>query len=373
MGVSTDEIEFRGLALATMVITTFFGLVGIILHLRSMLQVCGAKIKYIRTDFVHMIHFFHILITLGLIFEAFFYTEYFVLDLIIEVLLSATCAIFYMYMKEWLALFAFNHLQNNPELKRAVITNPKHEEIMFRDNPPFESFRFFKRLNLTDYYTGYWYVINGFALRFFFWKKPIKDYSHARPFTRRTNILLTLYFLIVPILMGSSWGIIEFHNEEEVTIAGSVKVSTILNILTAIITLSALPKISMFSKSFKAIFPFFNWGHQLHTVLTIRVIRKVILIIIGIIQPNLDEFEGRHSTAMIYLIIFSIIFWANSFFMGIVFSPHKLTSHERSSYDMRVSQKIRTSIILGDHDDSKDNLITTRVNEKSEDLFLKME
>jgi hypothetical protein len=58
--------------------------------------------------------------------------------------------------------------------------------------------------------------------------------------------------------MGFSWGIIEFHNEDEVTISGHVKVSTILNILTAIITLSALPKISMFSKSFKTIFPFFN-------------------------------------------------------------------------------------------------------------------
>lgn len=229
-----------------------------------MAQIKKANIPNIRTDFVNMIHFGHILIAVLLSVEAIWYPQGFTIDFAIEILLSACVALFYLYMKEAYALFAFNHLTKNQLLKNEVIKDDDHEETMFKDKPPFNSFRGCARINMIDLYSAYLYVMNGYAMRFFVWKKPVNDYKTAQPFMRRLNILLILYFSVVPILMGASWAIWEFATDDGVKIAGRVKLSTIVNILIVIFTLITFPKVTAFCKSFKKFFPFWNGGSQVH-------------------------------------------------------------------------------------------------------------
>jgi hypothetical protein len=95
-----------------------------------------------------------------------------------------------------------------------------------------------------------------------------------------------------------------------------------------------IPKITFFCNTFKNVFPFHNGGTSVHTIMTIRIIRKLLVILFGFVWPSIDDYETEYSASMIVAIIFSVIFTGNALLMMYVFSPSELTSHERSKYDI---------------------------------------
>lgn len=240
-----DDIEYRTFGIIALVIATIAGVIASIVLIASITRIKLAKIQNIRTDLIIIIHIVSILIALLIIYESFVYIHYLLIDAIIEILFSVNIAFFYFYMKECYSLFAYRHFERNTELRDRLVEDFKHREIMFREEPPFPSFKFVERVRLTDYYTGYCYVIKGSGKTFFCCHKKINNHGDSLSFTRKNNFFLCAYFLIVPIFSIIAWAIVEYDHEG-IEIAGKVDATLILNIINAVLTVGTIPKITFF-------------------------------------------------------------------------------------------------------------------------------
>lgn len=217
---------------------------------------------------------------------------------------------------------------------------------MFNHPPPFRPYSKWKRISLIDLYACYCYVLNGYAKKFIVCTKEITSYEQSRPYVKKINIWLTVYFVFVPIFMIITMAIREFVGEEDATI-GPVKLIIFVNILTASLTIATLPQITSFCISFKKIFPFYNAHLQIHTVLTVRLIRKITFLVFNITERFVHEDTDDYEGTLLSTAIFAFIFFVNSIACMFIYRPSTLTAHhDPADEDLMVSQNLKRTIDL---------------------------
>ena len=138
---------------------------------------------------------------------------------------------------------------------------------------------------------------------------------------------------MVPTLSVVEWAIHTFTDDGEVEIVGKLGLSVILIIVNVAISMMTIPRIKFLCGAFPKIFPFHNINYLVLSIVIIRVIRKILLAIIGLTWPSVDNYNTEFSASMFGAIVFSVIYMFNAMLMMKAFSPFNLKSHQRSYFE----------------------------------------
>lgn len=289
-----------------------------------------------------------ILIGLVIIGQVIMYEIGDVLTIIVDILLSISLWFFYVYCKECVTYFTHTYLNQNEEVRDALIADEYHKKIMFKYNPPMPELKYFTRFRVTDLFVQYTYVLCGYGVQWFCMKKRISSFREAKSFHCKNNLFIfgflvfTTVFFTTEVILRRTCGLDVINIDNKVNIGGFIQIGNV------IMTILFIPRIKSFATTFKAIFPWFDAQSQLSCVILLKMTKLLSTAACGITPYRLggetEENSKQIMIAMVYSILYLIIILkALMAFNARIIKDYELHEHE-AQVNADLIQSLLTSV-----------------------------
>lgn len=316
------DLDFGTYHIVCIAITALFWLIGMSLHFFSLIKALRLKSVIIRTDLVVVIQAIHFVVGVVTIFHSVMDTTTSIAELAVEVLLSFAFFAFLIYTMECLAMILKSKIKDSFACAIGLIEDEGHREIMISHPFPDPQVGYWGKMKLLKMYAAYWYILNGYSKYWFCRRHVVKDFKSGWRVVNKTYIFFFIYLITNPMILVAIVIITDEYDPENFKIK-NIQLTLLLKLLTFIVTILAVPRISAFATSFKELYPFLPSPIQFLSIIGVKISRNVILFW----TENVASAPSYLSMA-----IFSLFYFLMALISLKAFNPNTIMRHRQKDY-----------------------------------------
>ena len=276
--------------------------------------------------------------------------------IIIDIILGLIIIFYYQNIKETLTMFLWKYMNENPHNVRHIIQNDKNRIYMLERDYPMNDLILCKRTEVLDYYTAYWYLIEGSGRVWWWWNKQFDNFDRAYEFQRNNTVIIGLYLFTMPTV-----NIIEYIVEKADTMkVGDFSFTVLTRLYILVITVVSIMYMQSFSDSFKKIIPFIDFKNQLATICLWQFFSSLVGGILRTSQAEVGPYDEFDTYQILYIWVFSGLFCIMIIIQFFLLNPTNL----KLSEDNKLLIPLEFVKIVGPDWDKKLNIPILQTHEK---------
>lgn len=249
--------------------------------------------------------------------------------ILVDIHLSIVWIYFYIHVKESLCRFLRKYFDENPQNLRLILHNEDHRLYMLERKYPFDDLILCKRTEILDYYTTYWYLLEGGGKVWWCKTRKFKDFKEAFSFQRNNTVVLGIYMFSIPIV-----AMIEYIIEKTESMkVGNFSFLFITSLYIFAITITAVIYINSFARSFDKILPFMKFKQQLMSISLCQSFSSLVELIV---KSSTSEF-GPYSEFSSYILLY---IWVYSGVFAIVMVMQNIVLGKKINYKQIISKTV---------------------------------